>query len=380
MIEVPKQQPSPAARAGRVLAVFAIAFVAFVTVNSLRGGTTSVSVPSISALTAEASAALKFESPSVTITSSSHPALGTVQAICDKSGPAPKLYVNISYAKWTALDGPENPNRAGFWLSFDLPEGCEPFKSVFMSYEVGGSGHPPFDGRQFNGEAPGGFGVPHSDVHFWTISDAERMALVGYGSCVTIPHAANTPTGKPEVCNQQAAATDAATAKYYSFPPREYTSGFEEITIFGGAAVVGHGNHMATVEDNAGPGACTLAPGSPAPQGPPWLGCMQQFLGVVTGAGWVERNCSCGPWTAMSSPVMITYDGKVYGNEVMPMVALADQIAAGNKPNPYLQLWPQAEKYSTSGYQTTHTFSAVSGGAYQTGLVLSPTWRDADPE
>ena len=98
------------------------------------------------------------------MTSSSHPALGTVQAICDKSGPAPKLYVNISYAKWTALDGPESPNRAGFWLSFDLPEGCEPFKSVFMSYEVGGSGHPPFDGRQFNGEAPGGFGVPHSDI------------------------------------------------------------------------------------------------------------------------------------------------------------------------------------------------------------------------
>ena len=125
MIEVPKQQPSPAVRAGRVLAVFAIAFVAFVTVNSLRGGTTSVSVPSISALTAEASAALKFESPSVTMTSSSHPALGTVQAICDKSGPAPKLYVNISYAKWTALDGPESPNRAGFWLSFDLPEGCD---------------------------------------------------------------------------------------------------------------------------------------------------------------------------------------------------------------------------------------------------------------
>ena len=77
---------------------------------------------------------------------------------------------------------------------------------------------------------------------------------------------------------------------------------------------------MATVEDNAGPGTCTLAPGSPAPQGPPWLGCMQQFLGVVTGAGWVDRNCSCGPWTEMSSPVMITYDGKVYGNEVMPMV------------------------------------------------------------
>ena len=58
---------------------------------------------------------------------------------------------------------------------------------------------------------------------------------------------------------------------------------------------------------------------------------------------------------------MITYDGKVYGNEVMPMVALADEIAAGNKPNPYLQVFPQAEKYSTSGFQTTHTFSAVSG-------------------
>ena len=165
MIEVPKQQPSPAARAGRVLAVFAVAFVAVVTVHSLRGGT------SVSALVSETSAALKFDSPSVTMTSSSHPALGTVQAICDKSGPAPKLYVNISYAKWTALDGPESPNRAGFWLSFDLPEGCEPFKSVFMSYEVGGSGHPPFDGRQFNGEAPGGFGVPHADIHFWTISD-----------------------------------------------------------------------------------------------------------------------------------------------------------------------------------------------------------------
>ena len=150
------------------------------------------------------------------------------------------------------------------------------------------------------------------------------MELVGYGSCVTIPHAANTPTGEPEVCNQQAATTDAATAKYYTFPPPEYTTGFEEITIFGGAAVVGHGNHMATVEDNAGPGTCTLAPGSPAPQGPPWLGCMQQFLGVVTGAGWTDHNCTCGPWTAMSSPVMITYDGKVYGNEVMPMVALAD--------------------------------------------------------
>ena len=161
MIEVPKQ-PSPAARAVSPRSLPSRSSV--VTFNSRRGGTASVSVPSISALTAEASAALKFDSPSVTMSSSSHPALGTVQAICDKSGPAPKLYVNISYAKWTALDGPESPNRAGFWLSFDLPEGCEPFKSVFMSYEVGGSGHPPFDGRQFNGEAPGGFGVPHSDI------------------------------------------------------------------------------------------------------------------------------------------------------------------------------------------------------------------------
>lgn len=80
----------------------------------------------------------------------------------------------------------------------------------------------------------------------------------------------------------------------------------------------------------------------------------------------------------MQSPVLNVFDGKVIGNEVMPMIDLANKVAKGAMPNPYLQEFPQAAKYGSSGHQTTHVFSEVVGSRYHAGLLLSPTWKAAD--
>jgi len=119
---------------------------------------------------------------------------------------------------------------------------------------------------------------------------------------------------------------------------------------------------------------------------------------------------------------MITYDGKVIGNEVMPTLGLVKmlgeqpiccicdelslpckrnphdrpclylgahnlsrfgpflQAGEGALSNPYFEDYPQAEKYAISGYQPVKTLSelVVETNQFRTGLVLSSEYTTAD--
>ena len=95
--------------------------------------------------------------PLVTSVSRSVPHLGDLKVVCDHSDKgSPKLYVEVDADAWTNL----STVMTGIDESIPVPAECPPFKSLYFSFPVGQS-HPPWDGRQFNGEQPGGFGQPH---------------------------------------------------------------------------------------------------------------------------------------------------------------------------------------------------------------------------
>ena len=95
--------------------------------------------------------------PLVTSVSHSVPHLGNLKTVCDHSDKgSPMLYVEVDADAWTNL----STVMTGIDESIPVPPECPPFKSLFFSFAVGQS-HPPWDGRQFNGERPGGYGQPH---------------------------------------------------------------------------------------------------------------------------------------------------------------------------------------------------------------------------
>ena len=95
--------------------------------------------------------------PFVSSVSRSVPHLGDLKAVCDHSDKgSPMLYVEVDADAWTNL----STVMTGIDESIPIPLECPPFKSLFLSFAVGQS-HPPWDGRQFNGERPGGYGQPH---------------------------------------------------------------------------------------------------------------------------------------------------------------------------------------------------------------------------
>ena len=122
----------------------------------------------------------------VTKTPYTIPELGEVFLVCDRSEPAaPKLYLEVDPASWLAL----KDVMSGFDVSIPAPSGCAPFKHAYVTYAPGQS-HPPWDFRQANGEAPGGYGVAHIDVHFMVKTVAERESLTA--TCTTVPGATNS--------------------------------------------------------------------------------------------------------------------------------------------------------------------------------------------
>ena len=99
-----------------------------------------------------------------------HEVYGKGYVVCDLCGEAQRVYVEMSADTFKDLAD----YRAGSDFSVDVPGDCAPYKHVYLSYAVG-SMHPPWDGRQFLGGSPGGYGQPHVDVHFSTLSVTERI-------------------------------------------------------------------------------------------------------------------------------------------------------------------------------------------------------------
>lgn len=321
------------------------------------------------------------EPPTVTSVSQSVPHLGDVKVVCDHSDKSsPKLYLEMDAAAWTNL----STVMSGLDASISVPPECPPFKSVFASFAVG-QAHPPWDGRQFNGEQPGGYGQPHVDVHFFVVTIEEREHLTN--DCTTNDPGAQNTLGEFIQCSDL--STDESTQKFFKMPPPDYTTGFTQDTNFGNHAIIGHGMHLLDAKDLA-PGGVAHCVSDPASAnsiaGMGWLDCHSQFLG---GAGigppgtlphFTDLNCTCPFWDDGTTALMITYDGKVLANEVMPTLAMPKMLRDGALSNPYLEDYPQADKYDTSGHQPVRTMNQliIETNKFRTGLVLNSKHTTAD--
>jgi len=307
-------------------------------------------------------------------TSYLHEELGNIDVVCDLCESNPMLYLEADAAKWEGL----SQVFTGFDISISVPESCPPFKHAFVSYPVG-QVHPPFDGRQFNDELPGGFGQPHLDVHFMVVTEAEREALTG--TCVTLAEGPQDSTGQLIQCD--ISSQDEHNLKFTHLPAPEYTTGFAADITFGGHSIVGHGTHLMTETDlqSGGPANCTSTGpfaelAATSDEVWPWLDCLSQFQSGAGGA-FADSNCTCGFWDDGTSPVLNVFDGKVLGNEVMPTVGIVEHLRSGALANPYYESFPKAEKYDSSGYQPTQTMGALVGDKLRVGLVLSSEYTDA---
>ena len=265
--------------------------------------------------------------------------LGKVAVVCDIANN--QIYLEVDYAAFVGLAAP-------LLASIDAPPGCPPFEHVLFSFEP--LGHPAWDGKG------GGYGVPHTDVHFFMISSEEREALTG--NCTLYQGAGN--------CD----VFVAANAPFFNLPDADYTTGFFEDDTFGGHAVPRHGMHLLADTDAAGPASCA----STGPTGI-WVDCLNQQLSIFDGA-FVDQNCTCGVWADGVSAILNVFDGHVVGNEIMP--TLAHALALGvTLANPYLEAYPTANKYEISGYQPVQTRShKTDDGFLQLGLVLDSKFTE----
>ena len=218
-----------------------------------------------------------------------------IKAVCEvpTDGGPRKIYLDMDAEAFEALAGPPGPDNS-MSLPIDTTD-CEPFKSAYINFSPGG--HPAWDGK---GD---GYGVNHFDIHFYTITEDARRALMG--TCVQPPGAGNCDASAPE------------NAPFYVLPDAPYITGFVEGDTFGGHAVPGHGLHLLPVEDTAdgGPAACK----STGPAGD-WRDCQAQQLSLLGVPGFensTDQGCACGTWTNGVSPILLSYDGQVVASEIM---------------------------------------------------------------
>ncbi len=159
-----------------------------------------------------------------------------IKAVCEvpTDGGPRKIYLDMDAEAFETLAGPPGPGNA-MSLPIETSD-CEPFKSAYINFSPGG--HPAWDGK---GD---GYGIDHFDIHFYTITEDARTALMG--TCVLTPGAGNCDASAP------------ANAPFYVLPDAPYITGFVEDNTFGGHAVPGHGLHLLPAEDTAdgGPAAC----------------------------------------------------------------------------------------------------------------------------
>mmetsp|Transcript_101333 Transcript_101333/g.285793 ORF Transcript_101333/g.285793 Transcript_101333/m.285793 type:complete len:357 (-) Transcript_101333:165-1235(-) len=290
--------------------------------------------------------------------------LGVVHAVCDRTGNEPKVYLELNFSDWMAL----TPSSEFEDFTINVPEGCPPFNHVFVA--LASPGHPPWDMRGFlPGERDGGYGRTHVDIHFIVVTQEEREAMT-----VCTPLASN-----PIQCDLS--ADDDATMKFQNLPDPAYTTGFFEDPNFGGHSIIGHGTHLFPDTD-----ADIVRCNSTGPNGN-WEDCQNQYISAYpdsmntcgyAGCAIQDFNCTCGYWHDGVSPILNVIDGMVLGNEIMPTLDHASMLGT-ELANPYLDPYPQAEKYQSSGYQPQATISnRTADGKLQFGLLLSSECSTAD--
>ena len=283
--------------------------------------------------------------------------LGGVAVVCDGG----ELYLELDYETFANLAAPLTATVA-------VPAGeCAPFDHVYFSFEP--VGHPPWDGRG------NGYGAPHADVHFFIVSEAFRDEHMR--ECEVAPGAAN--------CD----ASVAANTPFLAAPPAALTTGFFDSAAFGGNAVPNHGMHLIPESDAAagGPAECRTSAQDGAAD-PAWLDCLYQQLGVLgvteDPPKFVDRGCACGPWADGASPILLTFDGRVVGYEIMPSQAHAARLGV-DLPNPYVAPYPRQDEREPAvdaGHYPTHIRSFRAADKIHFGLTLaaSDTAADAEPE
>ena len=316
-----------ARRCGKMLAALQVVVIGFASVPDKPG-----TVPNVDCRTS---------------TPFDHDVYGKGYVVCDLCGEAQRVYVEMSADTFKDLAD----YRAGSDFSVDVPGDCAPYKHVYLSYAVG-SMHPPWDGRQFLGGSPGGYGRPHVDVHFSTLSVAERESRTG--ECTTYLQGPVSPSGEPILCNIY--VTDEANLKFLNLPPSELTAGFSTIGTFGGASIKNCGTHMLPESD--------LAPGGPAHctstgQFGDWQDCNAQMMAAITGQTPVDHDCSCGSWEDGTSPVLNGYDGEVIGEEVMVAIGQLEMLRDKTLPNPYVKAFGPEGSAKSGGHVATSTMSAL---------------------
>ena len=131
-----------------------------------------------------------------------------IKAVCEVPADGPrKIYLDMDSEAFETLAGPPGPGNA-MSLPIETTD-CEPFKSAYINFSPGRppvrethstpstsddsdrhtGGHPACDGK---GD---GYGINHFDIHFYTIKEDARVALMG--SCVQPPGAGGCPPPPP---------------------------------------------------------------------------------------------------------------------------------------------------------------------------------------
>jgi hypothetical protein len=110
-----------------------------------------------------------------------------IKAVCEvpTDGGPRKIYLDMDAEAFETLAGPPGPGNA-MSLPIETSD-CEPFKSAYINFSPGG--HPAWDGK---GD---GYGIDHFDIHFYTITEDARTALMG--TCVLTPGAGNCDASAP---------------------------------------------------------------------------------------------------------------------------------------------------------------------------------------
>jgi len=295
------------------------------------------------------------------------PGFGQVRLVCDATGAQPRLYAEVSSADFEQAQGPpplQLADNSEFALSLspDCDQVFSSYKHLFLSWAL--SGHPPWDMRSFAGGRDGGYGTPHFDAHFYTISVDERESRM---------HCPTLLDGSPAQCDTS--APDAITAQFLNLPEPAQTTGFFAPQTFGGTSVRYHGTHLHTEADRA-----IIECQSTGPIGD-WRDCANQFVSAFPksvgtcgrpGCAFQDSNCACGHWDDGVSPVLNVFGGEVIGHEIMSSYRHLQLLKAGDLQNPYFETIPTPDMpRPMSGSRASRTMTELTvESKFRFGIML----------
>ncbi|EDQ91147.1 uncharacterized protein MONBRDRAFT_23281 [Monosiga brevicollis MX1] len=226
-----------------------------------------------------------------------------------------KLYVDGNKAIWIDMNasafGALQPGApTDEWdETWAVPENNDvPYNHVFAAYNP--AGHPGYDGFGH------GYGTPHMDIHFFSISEEDRNSLAQCSSFPPCP-------------------VDNVSAAIFDYPSsRVLSDDFILDSTFGGHAVPRHGMHWLPKSDYDVFTPRDIDDSWPATP-PRWLSCLTQA------SGGSDEGCRLGLWYPGISPILITLDGKTVAHEIMVSVDFFKRLRDGQISNPYIQTFPQ---------------------------------------